>query len=102
MGRRINRQILKEKGIMNTDQAISPAVGYRTVNSSEMKIFYREAGDRDAPTLLLLHGFPTSSHMFRGLIALLADRYHVIAPGSARLWLHGSAATRAIQVHIRE
>jgi pimeloyl-ACP methyl ester carboxylesterase len=44
------------------------------------KIFYREAGDPHAPTLLLLHGFPTSSHMFRNLIPLLADRYHVVAP----------------------
>ena len=44
------------------------------------QIFYREAGARDAPTLLLLHGFPTSSHMFRNLIPALADRYHVIAP----------------------
>ena len=43
-------------------------------------IFYREAGARDAPTILLLHGFPTSSHMFRNLIPSLADRYHVIAP----------------------
>ena len=43
-------------------------------------IFYREAGAKDAPTLLLLHGFPTSSHMFRNLIPILADRYHVIAP----------------------
>jgi pimeloyl-ACP methyl ester carboxylesterase len=44
------------------------------------KIFYREAGPKSAPTLLLLHGFPTSSHMFRNLIPTLADRYHVIAP----------------------
>ncbi len=43
-------------------------------------IFYREAGDPKAPALLLLHGFPTSSHMFRNLLPLLADRYHVIAP----------------------
>lgn len=43
-------------------------------------IFFREAGAKDAPTVLLLHGFPTSSHMFRNLIPLLADRYHVIAP----------------------
>jgi pimeloyl-ACP methyl ester carboxylesterase len=43
-------------------------------------IFYREAGPKDAPTILLLHGFPTSSHMFRNLIPALADRYHVIAP----------------------
>ena len=44
------------------------------------QIFYREAGAKDAPTLLLLHGFPTSSHMFRNLIPTLADRYQVIAP----------------------
>jgi pimeloyl-ACP methyl ester carboxylesterase len=43
-------------------------------------IFYREAGPKDRPTLLLLHGFPTSSHMFRNLIPALADRYHVVAP----------------------
>ena len=44
------------------------------------KIFYREAGPKTAPTILLLHGFPTSSHMFRDLIPALADRYHVVAP----------------------
>ncbi|MBZ5574670.1 MAG: alpha/beta hydrolase [Acidobacteriia bacterium] len=44
------------------------------------KIFYREAGPKTAPAILLLHGFPTSSHMFRNLIPSLADRYHVIAP----------------------
>ena len=44
------------------------------------KVFYREVGDPEAPSLLLLRGFPTSSHMFRDLIPLLADRYHVVAP----------------------
>jgi len=44
------------------------------------KIFYREAGSNTSPTILLLHGFPTSSHMFRNLIPALADRYHVVAP----------------------
>ena len=44
------------------------------------KIFYREAGPATAPTILLLHGFPTSSHMYRNLIPALADRYHVVAP----------------------
>ena len=44
------------------------------------KIFYREAGPKTAPNILLLHGFPTSSHMFRNLIPTLADRYHVVAP----------------------
>jgi pimeloyl-ACP methyl ester carboxylesterase len=51
---------------------------YATIDGH--RIFYREAGAKDAPTLLLLHGFPTSSHMFRNLIPTLADRYHVIAP----------------------
>lgn len=44
------------------------------------KIFYREAGSKNAPAILLLHGFPTSSHMFRNLIPVLAEKYHVIAP----------------------
>jgi pimeloyl-ACP methyl ester carboxylesterase len=53
---------------------------YRTANVDGLNIFYREAGRTEAPTLLLLHGFPTSSHMFRNLIPLLADRFHLIAP----------------------
>jgi pimeloyl-ACP methyl ester carboxylesterase len=53
---------------------------YRTATVAGHKVFYREAGDPKAPALLLLHGFPTSSHMFRDLIPLLADRYHVVAP----------------------
>jgi pimeloyl-ACP methyl ester carboxylesterase len=55
-------------------------VRYRSVTIDGVKLFYREAGPADAPGLLLLHGFPTSSHMFRNLIPQLADRYHVIAP----------------------
>src|SRR5580658_1738648 len=53
---------------------------YRTVKVDGIDVFYREAGLPDAPKLLLLHGFPTSSHMFRDLIPLLADRFHIIAP----------------------
>ena len=53
---------------------------YRSVDVDGFKIFYREAGPADAPKLLLLHGFPTASHMFRDLIPLLADRFHLIAP----------------------
>ncbi|MGW1287609.1 alpha/beta fold hydrolase [Streptomyces sp. NPDC001118] len=56
------------------------AVHHRTAAIGGLEVFYREAGDRTAPTVLLLHGFPTSSHMFRHLIPALADRYHVIAP----------------------
>ncbi|WP_223218096.1 alpha/beta fold hydrolase [Rhizobium wenxiniae] len=55
-------------------------VHYRTATVEGLKIFYREAGPADGPVVLLLHGFPTSSHMFRNLIPLLADRYRVIAP----------------------
>lgn len=56
------------------------AVSYHTTVVDGVKVFYREAGPKNAPTVLLLHGFPTSSHMFRNLIPKLADRYHVIAP----------------------
>lgn len=64
----------------NPSAAVVPAVHYKSVMVDGVKIFYREAGPADGPVLLLLHGFPTSSHMFRNLIPLLADRYHVIAP----------------------
>jgi pimeloyl-ACP methyl ester carboxylesterase len=62
----------------NADNA--PGVAYRTVNIDNVDIFYREAGDPSNPTLLLLHGFPTSSHMFRDLITELADDFHLVAP----------------------
>ena len=56
------------------------AIRYRTADVDGFNIFYREAGAPAAPKLLLLHGFPTSSHMFRDLIPLLADRLHIVAP----------------------
>jgi pimeloyl-ACP methyl ester carboxylesterase len=62
------------------DQLSVPVVLYKTASIDGVNIFYREAGPADAPVVLLLHGFPTSSHMFRNLIPLLADKYHVIAP----------------------
>jgi pimeloyl-ACP methyl ester carboxylesterase len=55
-------------------------VRYNRADVDGLNIFYREAGPKDAPALLLLHGFPTSSHMFRDLIPQLADRFHVVAP----------------------
>lgn len=58
----------------------APQTHYRTEAIDGVDVFYREAGAKEAPTVLLLHGFPTSSHMFRDLIPRLADRYHVIAP----------------------
>jgi pimeloyl-ACP methyl ester carboxylesterase len=59
---------------------IMSRVAYKTADVDGFNIFYREAGVREAPTLLLLHGFPTAGHMFRDLIPLLADRYHLVAP----------------------
>ena len=56
------------------------SIAYRTIAVGDVDVFYREAGAADAPVVLLLHGFPTSSHMFRDLIPMLADRYRVVAP----------------------
>ncbi|MEC0275812.1 alpha/beta fold hydrolase [Peribacillus frigoritolerans] len=55
-------------------------VQYKTVNINNINIFYREAGNTSNPTILLLHGFPSSSHMYRNLITKLMDEYHIIAP----------------------
>jgi pimeloyl-ACP methyl ester carboxylesterase len=57
-----------------------PVVKYRSADVDGLKVFYREAGNADLPALLLLHGFPSASHMFRDLIPLLADRLHIVAP----------------------
>jgi pimeloyl-ACP methyl ester carboxylesterase len=59
---------------------LSAVVHYHTLRVDDVDIFYREAGPTDAPMVVLLHGFPTSSFMFRTLIPALADKYHVIAP----------------------
>jgi pimeloyl-ACP methyl ester carboxylesterase len=64
----------------NPEPTASPPTFYRTAQVDGLNIFYREAGPKDAPVILLLYGFPTSSRMFRNLIPALADRYHLIAP----------------------
>jgi pimeloyl-ACP methyl ester carboxylesterase len=56
------------------------ATRYRTVDVDGLKVFYREAGTDDQPNLLLLHGFPTAGYLFRDLMPLLSDRYHLVAP----------------------
>src|SRR5580704_476628 len=57
-----------------------PMTTYRRIVVEGVEIFYREAGSPERPVVLLLHGFPSSSHMFRDLIPRLAGRYHVVAP----------------------
>src|SRR5450631_2394182 len=63
-----------------TERAMDQPVFYRTVKVDGLSIFYREAGPKDAPTILLLHGLPSSSRMFQPLLTRLADSYHLVAP----------------------
>ena len=65
---------------MGTSPTLPPATCHRSATVGGLTVFYREAGPADAPVVVLLHGFPSSSHMFRNLIPALADRYRVIAP----------------------
>ena len=69
-------------GLSQTSFAAEPfsSIKYKTVTIDGLDIFYREAGNPKHPTILLLHGFPTSSHMFRELIPALSDRFHLVAP----------------------
>ena len=76
-----NFSIAEKSAPANLNTATTmPKVLHKSVKIDNLDIFYRESGPKDAPTVLLLHGFPTSSQMFRNLIPALADRYHVIAP----------------------
>ena len=82
-----------------------PRVAHRFVEVDGVRVFYREAGPREAPTMLLLHGFPSASHQFRRLIDALGGRYRLIAPDypgfghsngsptSSRASAHGWAST---------
>ena len=73
---------------MNTTGTLIPHTSIRRVNADGVTIFYREAGPANAPVVLLLHGFPTSSFQFRELIPRLADRYRVIAPDYPGFGVH--------------
>src|ERR1700742_2021854 len=73
--KKLTPAIVKEKA-----DASEYKTTYRTKLIEGVNIFYREAGPKDAPVLLLLHGLPSSSRMFEPLFARLADRYHLIAP----------------------
>src|ERR1700737_4703373 len=63
-----------------TPAVTAKCVTYKTLSVSGLNIAYREAGDPANPKLVLLHGFPSSSHQYRNLIRVLADRFHVVAP----------------------
>lgn len=71
---------LAQQEANSVSSSTAASVRYHTTSIDGVDVFYREAGRTHAPTVLLLHGFPTSSHMYRNLIPALADKYHVIAP----------------------
>ena len=77
-------------------------IHYRTKTVGGVEVFYREAGPKNAPTLLLLHGFPTSSHMFRTLIPALADNYHVIAPDLPGFGFTQAPESLQLRLHFRK
>ena len=64
----------------NSKRMLNNSIMHKYVKVDRLEIFYREAGMKNTPTILLLHGFPTSSHMFRNLIPALSDRFHLVAP----------------------
>ncbi len=80
----------------------STRVTYNMVRIDGLDIFYREAGASYKPAILLLHGFPTSSHMFRNLIPALAERYHVVAPDYPGFGQSSAPHGRRVQLHVRQ
>ena len=81
--------------------SVSATTTYHTAEVDGLHVFYREAGPKDAPTLVLLHGFPSSSAMFATLIPLLADRYHVVAPDYPGFGLSDAPPPSQIRLHLR-
>lgn len=75
-----NSEAIKQVTYNFCRSILMDSIHYRAADVGGLKISYREAGRADAPTLLLLHGFPTAGHMFRDLIPLLADSFHLVAP----------------------
>lgn len=71
---------MKARALEHLEEHLEHLTHYRTTQVDGLSIFYREAGPEDAPTLLLLHGLPSSSRMFQPLFARLSDRYHLVAP----------------------
>lgn len=69
-----------DRNAVNQTENTASKIFYRKINAAGHNIFYRESGPQGAPVILLLHGYPTSSHMFRNLIPILNEKYHVIAP----------------------
>ncbi len=80
----------------------SAVTRHRVVKVDGIDIFYREAGPADAPVVVLLHGFPTSSRMFRNLIPQLSDRYRVIAPDYPAFGQSAMPARAALHLHVCE
>ena len=68
------------RGAQGKERLVEHPTFYRTIQIDGLSLFYRETGPKDAPTLLLLHGLPSSSRMFEPLFARLSDRYHLVAP----------------------
>ena len=71
---------IAEEPVSEASTVAAVQIRYKTVAINGVDVAYREAGRENAPVIILLHGFPTSSHMYRNLIPALADRYRVIAP----------------------
>src|SRR5258708_7378894 len=77
---KIGKQSIAQYKMLDHLSGVGNPVKFKTIKIDGINIFYREAGNLQAPTILLLHGFPTSSFMYRDLISDLADKYHLIAP----------------------
>ena len=83
------------------ERSVEYSTFYRTIQIDGLSIFYREAGPKDAPTLLLLHGLPSSSRMFEPLFARLSDHYHLVAPDYPGFGHSDWPDPKSIRVHVR-